>query len=154
MLLGQPAPPNRFQSFRRPTGASFYKPGLAPTAMYSHINPFVHVMNPMASYRPRLPNLPRDIMPSVLPPQSAKTPFPTQPGPSPLDPSVQQLMGPVGPPSPFDFIDTDPSRKMRTGTWMNVPTTPAGVRAGVMRAGQFVQRMHPAAFPFSTAGGY
>lgn len=162
MLLGQPVSPNRFESFRRPQGAGFYTPQLAPSAWYSHINPFVHVMNPMASYRPRLPDLPRSIRPGSLGP-SMRTPFPTQPGPAPAVPSApQELQGGFGffglgeSQSPFNFIDTDPSRKMRTGAWMNVPTTSGGMRAGVMQAGALLQRMHPQSYPFAAvpAGTY
>jgi len=157
--LGQ-VMPNRFETFRRPQGAGFYTPGLAPTAFYSHINPFMHVMNPVAAYRPRLPNMPHDMRLNVVGVRR-NSPFPTGPGPSPANPSVQQLQGfggfgHPGGASPFDFIDTDPSRRMRTGAWMNVPTTPGGIRAGVMQAGRFMQMMHPRPYPGAAlpAGAY
>ena len=162
MLLGQVSP-NRFESFRRPADAGYYTPQLAPTAFYSNFSPFRQVMNPMASYRPRLPDLPRAIRPGTLGP-SMRQPFPTQPGPAPAMPvAPEQLKGGFnffgmgsagGQSSPFNFVETDPSRTARTGAWLNVPSNAQGVRAGVTQAGAFLQRMYPASYPFSTAGRY
>lgn len=160
MILGQPTDSsNRLAAFTRPQGAAFYTPGFPKTAFFSHFQPFPHAgMLPLATFRPRLPHMPDAIKPGVL---SPPTTGPLPVGPSPAVPTApQQLQGAMfgHPPgvSPFSFLDQDPSRLMRTGAWFQVPTTAAGVRAGVTDAGALIHRLTPAGYPNAAvpAGNY
>lgn len=160
MLLGQVKYSSRLP-FRRPAQAGFYKPTLPPTAMYSHINPLMNTTLPMPAFRANLPNLPRAIRPGTYQSNAMQTPFPTRPGPAPAVPQMApQMRGSgFGQPqggSPFNFLDTDVSRRMRTGAMMHVPSTSAGIRAGVTQAPQLMRRLMPQTYPgaFRPAGGY
>ena len=128
MILGQTA--NRMSDFTRPQDANFYNPTLMKTAFYSHFTPFRQHLLPMASFRPNLPGLP-----------GRMRPVPTQQSFAPGVPSAPTMLKGFGHApgvSPFAFMDTDPSRTMRSGAWMSV--TPGGVRQGVTQSGQFLTR--------------
>lgn len=83
--------------FRRPANAGFYKPKLAPTAFYSHINPFVQTMLPISAFRPGLPRMPRLMRPGyVSGGYSRSGPMPA-PGPRmDVTPKPQQIKGAFG----------------------------------------------------------
>ena len=92
--FGQGIPMSQRMPFRRPANAGFYTPRLAPTAFYSHINPFPQTMLPISAFRPGLPRMPRLIRPRyVSGGYSASGPMPP-PGPQmDVTPRPQQIKG-------------------------------------------------------------
>lgn len=160
MIFGQAPTTAGRMPFKRPQDASYYTPQMPQTGFMTHWNPLMHVMPSMPSFRARIPNMPRGMSPGVMrstrsimrnqmPPQgrvAAQTALP----------SGINGFGHPGGASPFDFMDTDPAVRMRTGMPMNVNATPASIRAGVNQAGKLLQRLAPASFPNAIvpAGSY
>lgn len=109
MILGQGVPYNYRMPFRRPADAGNYTPRLPNTAFYSHIDP-MRTMLPMASFRPRLPNVPGLIRPSVAP--------------------TSNPMAPVAPPVAPDVPGTPPTVNGAFGFSTRFPGPPRGWMLG------------------------
>ncbi len=92
--FGQGIPMSQRMPFRRPANAGFYTPRLAPTAFYSHINPFVQTMLPISAFRPGLPRMPRLIRPGYIEGRGGPNTRLPPPGPRmDVTPRPQQIKG-------------------------------------------------------------
>ena len=171
--FGQVIPMSHRMPFRRPANAGFYKPHLAPTAFYSHINPFVHTMLPIAAFRPGLPRMPRLLRPGVVTGRGGPNTNLPPPGPRPdVVPMPQQIKGfgatgfkprftSAGPPPFYGGFGAEEAPAMMPAPTPPTPTIPAVMRRPHRASPYGPQNPYPArtgrtgVWPhvMSTAGG-